>query len=334
MDDSGKRDDAELLKTLMLAERLLAPLATADVSTRPAPPEMPSAAGNLVKSVHHWVWRAGRRTFRSTETQALAEHYEREIERQATVHAEEADRVLTRERGRVVELEGLIEQLRHARRREVETLRTQVAELQRQIEESTRAHAAEMARRRDETAEENEAALRDFHGGMEKAQARIAELEEEKAGTQRHHADALSQLRAEATARAEEALRRHQDEMDRAQARIAQLEKTAATLPAAMKSAASATADLAAALSRAEKAEERARMAENKAKILKETMGITPDRASRRKEAPPDERDRFREAKRAFALHFHPDQGGRENPEREKLFQAFWPVLERIERGK
>jgi hypothetical protein len=47
--------------------------------------------------------------------------------------------------------------------------------------------------------------------------------------------------------------------------------------------------------------------------------------------------DRFRRAKRAFALLFHPDRcraAGREEARiRRAVFQEFWAVLQRIERG-
>jgi hypothetical protein len=44
---------------------------------------------------------------------------------------------------------------------------------------------------------------------------------------------------------------------------------------------------------------------------------------------------RFQRAKRAFALHFHPDRL-RTHPEgriRRRIFQEFWPILQRIERS-
>ena len=45
--------------------------------------------------------------------------------------------------------------------------------------------------------------------------------------------------------------------------------------------------------------------------------------------------DRFQRAKRAFALHFHPDRlrAHPEAPVRRRIFQEFWPVLRRIERS-
>jgi hypothetical protein len=48
---------------------------------------------------------------------------------------------------------------------------------------------------------------------------------------------------------------------------------------------------------------------------------------------PPE--SRFQRAKRAFALHFHPDHlnSHPEQPVRRRIFQEFWPVLRRIERS-
>ncbi|MDO9709336.1 hypothetical protein [Paracraurococcus lichenis] len=46
--------------------------------------------------------------------------------------------------------------------------------------------------------------------------------------------------------------------------------------------------------------------------------------------------DRFRRAKQAFAFHFHPDRLTCAEPERgirTRIFQQFWGVLRRIERG-
>lgn len=74
---------------------------------------------------------------------------------------------------------------------------------------------------------------------------------------------------------------------------------------------------------------ERARLAESKVEMLKEALEITRARAGA---SPATADHRFREAKHAFARLFHPDQGGRNDPERERIFLDFWPVLERIER--
>ena len=56
--------------------------------------------------------------------------------------------------------------------------------------------------------------------------------------------------------------------------------------------------------------------------------------AARARPGPPE--DRFRRAKQAFAVHFHPDRLRCAEPERGlriRIFQQFWGVLRRIERG-
>jgi hypothetical protein len=56
--------------------------------------------------------------------------------------------------------------------------------------------------------------------------------------------------------------------------------------------------------------------------------------AARLATGPPE--DRFRRAKLAFAVHFHPDRLRCGEPERGiriRIFQQFWQVLRRIERG-
>lgn len=79
-------------------------------------------------------------------------------------------------------------------------------------------------------------------------------------------------------------------------------------------------------------AEERARLAENKVEMLKEALEITRARAATSAGDPAAD-TRFREAKRAFARCCHPDQGGRDDDAKRRIFLEFWPVLERIERG-
>lgn len=79
---------------------------------------------------------------------------------------------------------------------------------------------------------------------------------------------------------------------------------------------------------RATEAEERARLAENKVEMLKEALEITRARSE-----PGGTDFRFRDAKRAFARLAHPDQGGRDDPAKQRLFMEFWPMLEKIERG-
>ncbi|MBC7907432.1 MAG: hypothetical protein H7Y60_11900 [Rhodospirillaceae bacterium] len=78
---------------------------------------------------------------------------------------------------------------------------------------------------------------------------------------------------------------------------------------------------------RVTEAEERARLAENKVELLKDAL-----EANRTHDDATD--TRFRDAKRAFARLAHPDQGGRDAPDRQRLFVKFWPVLEKIERGE
>jgi len=59
-------------------------------------------------------------------------------------------------------------------------------------------------------------------------------------------------------------------------------------------------------------------------------------RARRALDRPSAAEDRFRRAKRAFALHFHPDRircDGLEARLRRRLFQEFWAELRRIERS-
>lgn len=85
---------------------------------------------------------------------------------------------------------------------------------------------------------------------------------------------------------------------------------------------------LRAAMDRVERAESETRIAENKIGVLRDALALAKARGQG------DEKtadDRFREAKRAFARAFHPDQGGRGHPDKAALFLEFWPVLERID---
>lgn len=120
----------------------------------------------------------------------------------------------------------------------------------------------------------------------------------------------------------------------RERARVAELEKLTGQLQQAYeaqlaKLRPASPGEMADLSARCAEAENRARLAENKVEMLKEALDITRARAAT---APAD--DRFREAKRAFARLFHPDQGGRTAPERAQTFLEFWPILERIERGE
>lgn len=149
-------------------------------------------------------------------------------------------------------------------------------------------------------------------------------------------------------ARQGESLRAAGDKaLARERARVAELEKLTAQLQQAYdgemdklrrqlaerNARPAAPGEVERALARAAEAEERATLAENKVEMLKEALEITRARAGSGGApcAPSD--DRFREAKRAFARSFHPDHGGRDDPERARMFLEFWPVLERIERG-
>lgn len=76
---------------------------------------------------------------------------------------------------------------------------------------------------------------------------------------------------------------------------------------------------------RAAEAEERARLAENKVELLKDALETARSDGT-------GADLRFRNAKHAFARLAHPDQGGRNDPDRQRLFVEFWPVLEKIER--
>jgi hypothetical protein len=107
----------------------------------------------------------------------------------------------------------------------------------------------------------------------------------------------------------------------RERARVAELEKLTAQLQRAFETEAGRLR---------EAAEERARLAENKVEMLKEALEITRARAT---PGEPTADTRFREAKRAFARCCHPDQGGRDDDAKRRIFLEFWPVLERIERG-
>ena len=79
---------------------------------------------------------------------------------------------------------------------------------------------------------------------------------------------------------------------------------------------------------RAAEAEEAARTSAHKVELLKDALEGARARAA----APAAADTKFREAKRAFARLFHPDQGG--DPLRTQFFQEFWQVLEKIDKGE
>jgi hypothetical protein len=70
-------------------------------------------------------------------------------------------------------------------------------------------------------------------------------------------------------------------------------------------------------------------------RLRREVAALTRERDAARREL--GQGDRFARAKRAFALMFHPDLLPPREPERTlrlRLFQEFWSVLTRIERGR
>lgn len=78
-------------------------------------------------------------------------------------------------------------------------------------------------------------------------------------------------------------------------------------------------------------AQERARLAEHKVEVLKEALDLARARTGGGTAVAVAD-SRFRDAKRAFARTFHPDQGGRGDADKQRMFLEFWPELERIER--
>lgn len=83
-------------------------------------------------------------------------------------------------------------------------------------------------------------------------------------------------------------------------------------------------------LQRAERAEAEAHLAANKIEVLKDALAVAKARPGTNAALNAAIDTRFRDAKRAFARAFHPDQGGRDNPDKSALFMEFWPILEKI----
>lgn len=108
---AGRTGEAELLRTLSLAERLMAPREEGGTAALPtaAPPRR-----TLAKSLRYWLWRAGGRKRPGGDAARLAENYERE---------------LAREKARVAELEKLTAQLQRVVQTEVDKLRQKMAEV-------------------------------------------------------------------------------------------------------------------------------------------------------------------------------------------------------------
>jgi len=280
------------VRRLALAEGIAASPTAKPIS----PPTRPQGS-----ALRYWLWRLTGRP--AAEPDELTEFRQRDHER-----------ALARERERVGELARLTETLQRAHEAEAERLRAttiqaeadavvlrhRVAELEQAAQASRRAHEVELAR------------LHEGHGGaMANALAEAAKA----------RGDEITPLRWD---------------LDQARTRIAQLEAELAQRDEALKREAAKAArsngpsreELAEAAARASAAEERARLAENKVELLKDALDIAKSRAG----AAIATDTRFREAKRAFARAFHPDQGGRDAPEKQRIFLDFWPELERIER--
>ena len=85
---------------------------------------------------------------------------------------------------------------------------------------------------------------------------------------------------------------------------------------------------------RAQGRHQAARLAALTAELERTRRALLLAEAARARPGPPE--DRFRRAKQAFAVHFHPDRLRCAEPERGiriGIFSQFWQVLRRIERG-
>ena len=168
-------------------------------------------------------------------------------------------------------------------------------------------------------ATERIAQLEADHARLRRDHARDLERAQEdmRQSTQRHHQDIVNGLEADLAA-----ARRH----------VADLETRQAGGPAkAPGPAGEPDARLNAALARAMMAEDELRIANNKIELLKDALDAAKARAV--SPGPGLVDNRFRDAKRAFARHFHPDQGGKGDTAKATMFLDFWPILEKIDRG-
>ena len=85
---------------------------------------------------------------------------------------------------------------------------------------------------------------------------------------------------------------------------------------------------------RAQNQRQSARIAALTTELERTRRALLLAEAARGRPGPPE--DRFRRAKQAFAVHFHPDRLRCAEPERRiriGIFTQFWQVLRRIERG-
>ncbi|WP_173974619.1 hypothetical protein [Magnetospirillum sp. LM-5] len=172
------------------------------------------------------------------------------------------------------------------------------------------------------------------------ATGRIGELEADLARLRLNHARDLERQGADHS----DALTRLRQTLDSEhRASLAASERTVADLRAQLASiemhqagqsprggGSDTDARLNAALARAMMAEDELRIANNKLELLKDALDAAKARAV--SPGPGAADNRFRDAKRAFARHFHPDQGGRGDSDKERIFLEFWPVLDRIEK--
>lgn len=157
---------------------------------------------------------------------------------------------------------------------------------------------------------------------LAEARRRIVELSREVHGRAAERDGEIGRMRSEQA--------NLERELAAARGRIAEMELGKSRKPTRN---AELEADLAAALARGTLAEDALRVANNKVELLKDALEGAKARAVLPGPGPVAAADpRFREAKRAFARQFHPDQGGRDDPQRERLFMEFWPVLEKIDR--
>lgn len=230
---------------------------------------------------------------------------------------------------RLAEVQATIAALMHQRAEEaqanaqaIEAARQQGAAEARVSSDGELALLKEKAQGFEMALREREAELARLHAGMDQELSRLKQelLAERKQATQDLSQD-LTTVRADLLA---------------AKERIAKLEGDLAKAPRRSffgGSSGPSQAELNDARTRADDAEERAKLAENKVEMLKDALEIAKARANQPVSGASGQDRRFREVKRAFALKFHPDQGGRGDPEKERLFADFWPILERIDRG-
>lgn len=356
--DGKPQSDYQVVRALALAEKLMArPDGAADPAPAVATTEAaPTSGDSLAKALGYWLWRAGGRPATTPDTERLAEVYERELERLAKRLEAEHAKAMARQEKRIAELERLTSQLQQAHTADVHRLRKELTaelsvmratgeseserlarETRQNLAQRERAHEAEIIHLRQAHARELEqtrsAAAKDKQGAVAALERELTTVrgridtlvhahELEIRQLNEAHARELSHLRASAARNGQMAVEVVARDLEEARRRLADLERQAPPPPSAALTAAEA---------RAAEFAERARLAENKVEVLKEALDVTRARSAA---GPATVDTRFREAKRAFARLFHPDQGGRADAAKERAFLEFWPVLDRIERGE